>query len=664
MKRIRKYCLLLSLVALSTAVFAQKNQGSSPVLLKFKKENVTKAEFERVYQKNNGGYEAAAKHTLKQYQEYLDLYINFKRKVFEAEAIGLDKTPEFQSEYNTYKKQLAQPYLAAKDVEDNLIKEAYDRSKLLVNAAHLLLLLDENAAPEDTLSVFNKIQSYRDSIINFGKSFDYMAKTYSQDPSAKDNNGDLGYFSVFEMVYPFESAAFNTPVNQVSKPIRTRFGYHIIIVKDKIANLGTKRCSHIIVRTGDRYSAKDETQAVAKINEIYQQLKNGGDFAELAKQHSDDPGSAAKGGDLGTTRLRPEMEDKKLKLKQGEYTEPFKTEFGWHIMKITEVTPPAAFEASQAELKRKIERDSRSQLGRQALIEKIKKENKYTLNAANWNKFKKNLTESFSKGSWTPAEYKDSLDFKLDLFTLSDPQSKSGYKKTLKDFVDYYNRAKPRFPKLAVAQASEAALNNFINESLLSFEEDRLPQKNPDYKALLREYHDGILLFTLMDKKVWKKAVEDSTGLKKYYDANKSNFKADEMLDVREYRTNDEEVINEVVKLLDEGKSPRYIDSTINANSPLKIRVTVPVYEKGKNENVAFLFKEQQGFRSKVVKEGDFFKIYVIEKKYPAGIKPFEKAKSECITKYQEYLEKEWLNELAKKYPVKVNQKVMALLYK
>ncbi len=658
MKVIGKICLLLFL-----GIIANLSFGQSPVLLKFKKEKVTKADFERVYQKNNGGFEAASKHTQKQYQEYLDLYVNFKRKVFEAEAMGLNKTPEFEAEYNTYKKQLAQPYLAAKDVEDNLIREAYERSKYLVNASHILLALDENAAPEDTLSVYQKIMNIRDSIVNKGSNFETMAKRYSSDPSAKDNAGNLGYFTVFEMVYPFETAAFNTPVGSVSKPVRTRFGYHIIKVIDKIPNLGTKRCAHIIVRVGDRYSAKDETQAIAKINEIYQQLKNGVKFEELAKQYSDDPGSATKGGDLGTARLRPDLEDRKLKMKKDEISEPFKTEFGWHILKVTEVTPPAEFEASKADLKRKIERDTRAQLGRQALIDKIKKENKFALNTQNWNKFKKNLTESFTKGMWSKAEYKDSSDFKLELFSLSDG-TQPAYRKTLQDFVDYYNRVKPRFPKLAVAQASEAALNNFINESLLAFEEDRLPAKNPDYKALLREYHDGILLFTLMDKKVWKKAVEDTVGLKKYYEANKSSFRADEMIDVREFRTSDEETAKEVLRLLEEGKTSKYIDSLINAGSPLKIRVIAPTYEKGKNENVAFLFKESKGFRSQPVKEGDFFKIYIIEQKYPAGIKPFAKAKSECITKYQEYLEQEWLAELAKKYPVKINKKLMPLLYK
>lgn len=654
-----------SILTLTTALFAQDSK--SPVLLKFPKENVTKAEFERVYQKNNGGREAAAKHTPAQFREYLNLYINFKRKVFEAEAMGLDKNPNFQQEYTSYKKQLAQPYLAAKDVEDKLIQEAFDRSRFTVNAAHILLMIDENASPEDTLNTYNRLITLRDSVVKFGKDFTEMAKRHSQDPSAKDNGGSLGYFNVFDMVYPFESAAFNGKVGEVSMPVRTKFGYHILKINDKVENIGTKKAAHIIIRMGERYSAKDSSQAQAKINEIYAKLKAGEDFASLAKQFSDDPGSAAKGGDLGSGRLRPELEDKKLKLRKGDYTAPFQTQFGWHIMKVTDVVDPPKMETSRNDLKRKIERDSRAQLSKNALIEKLKKDNNYTINKINFNIFKGKLTDNFPKGVWTVKEYADStLDFKLPMFTLKDAKGKVVMQKTMQDLVTYYQKQHPRFPKMAIPQAADAVLNTYTNETLLQFEEDRLPEKSPDYRALLKEYRDGILLFNLMEQKVWKKAVEDSTGLKAFYEKNKESFKANEMVDVREFRSNNEDVIKDAEKLLNEGNSSKYVDSALNAtNSSLKIRVTSQSFEKGKNDtNTAFLFDKAVDYRSNIVKDGDFFKLFIIEKKYPAGIKSFEKAKSECITKYQEYLEKTWLKELETKYPVKVMEKEFAKLYK
>lgn len=646
-------------------VIAQSKSNPSPVLLKFPKENVTKAEFERVYQKNNGGYEKAAKHTPEQFREYLNLYINFKRKVFEAEAEGLDKSPAFVQEYTNYKKQLAQPYLSAKDVEDKLVSEAYDRMQYSVNAAHILIMCDENALPEDTLAAYNKVLMYRDSIVRFNKSFEDMAAKYSQDPSAKENKGNLGYFTAFEMVYPFECAVYNTPVGQVSMPVRTRFGYHILKVNDKIKNEGTKRAAHIIVRTGERYTAKDSAQAIAIINEIYQKLKNGANFAEMAKQYSDDPNTASKGGDLGSQRLRPELEDKKLKLGQGEFTEPFQTSFGWHILAITEVVKPATFEAAKPDLKRKIERDTRAQLGKQALIAKLKADNNFKLNNNSTTTFKGKLTEGFSKGTWSKAEYKDTTDFKMELYSLYDSKGKVTYTRTLQDFVDFYARTKPRYPKApSAAAAFDMGLTAFVNESLLQFEEDRLPEKNPDYKALIKEYRDGILLFSLMEKKVWKRAVEDSVGLKAFYEKNKASFNANELVDAKEYRTSDEEVIKQVKALIAEGATQKQIDSTINTGSALRLRITTQTFEKGKNEPKVNVFSMNEKEVSDIVKDGDLYKIFIIEKKFPSGIKPFEKAKSECITKYQDYLEKTWLKELEKKYPVKVNEKTFKILYK
>jgi len=254
------FALLLSLAACnSTKEVAEKpvQTPASPVLLDFDKEDVTKAEFERVYQKNNGGYAQAKNHTTEQFQEYLDLYINFKRKVFEAEDNGLDTTRAFKQEFETYRRQLAQPYLPAKEVEDKLVKEAYERSLYTVKASHLLVNVSETATPADTLAAYNRIMSYRDSIVSGEKDFAYMAEKYSEDPSAKENKGNLGYFSAFSMVYPFETAAYSTNVGEVSMPARTRYGYHLIYVADKLKSGGTKRASHIIIRVGERFSAND-----------------------------------------------------------------------------------------------------------------------------------------------------------------------------------------------------------------------------------------------------------------------------------------------------------------------------------------------------------------------------------------------------------------------
>lgn len=632
----------------------------SPILLDFDKEDVTKAEFERVYQKNNGGYAQAKNHTTAQYKEYLDLYVNFKRKVFEAEDMGLDTTRAFKQEFETYRRQLAQPYLTAKEVEEKLVKEAYERSLYTVKASHLLLSLGENASPADTLEVYNRIISYRDSVVNGSRDFAYMASKYSEDPSARDNKGDLGYFSAFSMVYPFESAAYNTEVGSVSMPARTRYGYHIIQVNDKRKSGGTKRASHIIIRIGERYSAKDSSEAVAMVDEIYGKLEGGADFSELAKEYSDDPSTARRGGDLGTGRLLPVMEEIKIKLDQDEFSRPFTTRFGWHILKVTEASGTKSFEENKAELRRRIEGDSRAQISRQALINRIKKDYGYTLEEGNFNEFKGTLTPNFPRGAWTPETPAPEMYGKT-LFTLS---GDAAYKRTVQDLIDYYTRMRPRYPNLNSFQAAEQVLKNFVEKELVDYEESKLPEKNPEYRYLLKEYRDGILLFTLMEKKVWKKAVEDTTGLENFYNAYQDEFTANRTIDVREYRSTDEETINKVKQLLALNATDQEIDSLVSRQSALQLSIRSMSYEEGKGDADPELFGQEAGYVSSIIRTGDGFKILRIEESFPAGIQPLEKVKSEAITKYQDHLEQEWLKDLSYKYPVEINDEVFANLFK
>lgn len=654
--------LLIFAACNSTKELSDKasDTANSPTLLDFDKEDVTKAEFERVYQKNNGGYDKAKNHTTAQYKEYLDLYVNFKRKVFEAEDVGLDTTRAFKQEFETYRRQLAQPYLTAKEVEDKLVKEAYERSLYTVKASHLLLNISETASPADTLNAYTRIMLYRDSIMNGSRDFGYMAGKYSEDPSAKDNKGDLGFFSAFSMVYPFESAAYNTPVGEVSMPARTQYGYHIIQVNDKIKSGGTKRASHIIIRTGDRYSAKDSSQALAMVDEIYTKLQGGADFSELAKEYSDDPSTAKRGGDLGTGRLLPSMEEIKIRLDQEEYSRPFSTRFGWHILKVTEASGNKSFEENKAELRRKIEGDSRAQISRQALISRIKKEYGYTYNEAAFNEFKGSLTPNFPRGAWTAESPTPEL-YSKTLFTLS---NEGKYTKSIQDLVDYYTRMRPRYPNLNSFQAAEQVLKNFVEKELVDYEESKLPEKNPAYRYLLKEYRDGILLFTLMEQKVWKKAVEDTTGLEKFYNAYRDDFTANRTIEVREYRSTDEEIINKVKQLLALDATDQEIDSLVSRESALQLSIRSMTYEEGKGDADPELFGQEAGYISSVIRTGEGFKILRIVDSFPAGIQPLDKVKSEAITKYQDHLEQEWLKDLSYKYPVEINDEVFNNLFK
>ncbi|MEM7512346.1 MAG: peptidylprolyl isomerase [Bacteroidota bacterium] len=638
-----------------TSGIAQEN-----VLLSFDKENVSKEEFERVYQKNNGGYESAKTHTADQFQEYLDLYINFKRKVFAAEDIGLPETPGFQQEFETYRKQLARPYLSAKEVENKLIEEAYERSKLILNANHLLISLSQDPTPEDTAKAYKLISAIRDTLMKGGASFEEMATKHSTDPSAAQNKGNLGYFSVFDMVYPFETAAYSTEVGEVSSPVKTQFGYHLVRVNDKIVTAGKKRASHILIRVGDRYSAKDTAQAEQIIQELYGRLKQGEAFADLAQEYSDDPNSAPKGGDLGTGRLLPSMQEIKLKLAPGEFSAPFQTQFGWHLMSISEIDSLKSLQESTATIRQRITRDSRSKLSRAALVDRIKKEYNYKLNDKVFDEFTGTLTPTFSNGTWTPDTTGEKIEFyKNTLFTLD-----GDYQASLADMVNFYARFRVRNPRLSPRKAAEQILDRFAERTLMDYEEQKLPEKNPEYRYLLKEYRDGILLFTLMEQKVWKKAVEDSVGLKKFYEDHKDDFYAEKTLDVREYKATSKEAIQQVADMLKEGKTEEEITASINKESSLALRIISQTFEEGEDQPEQPIMGKEAGYTTDPFESGKSYKIWVVKEVIPAGIKPFTKAKSECITKYQDHLENEWLTELSETYPVKVDNGVFATLFK
>ncbi|MEM6629612.1 MAG: peptidylprolyl isomerase [Bacteroidota bacterium] len=644
-------CFLFQLVT-------AQDPPKAPVLMTFEREEVDLAEFQRVYQKNNGGAEAVKEHTVDQYREYLDLYVNFKRKVFAAEDQGIHETESFKNEFGTYKKQLVEPYMSAKEVEDRLIQEAYERSKLLVSASHILISVGKDALPSDTLTAFTKALAIKDSLANQRVDFATMASRHSQDPSAKTNAGELGFFGVFDMVYPFENAAYETAVGQVSDPVRTVYGYHVVKVNERIENQGKKKAAHIIIRIGDRYSAKDSVQAEEKILELYQKVQAGGDFAQLAQQFSDDPQTAPKGGDLGMMRLLPEMETQKLNLAEGEVSKPFKTKFGLHLLKVTEVEKSGDFESSQANLKQRISRDSRSKLGQEALLNRIKNESGYREYADNLAKFSKDLPSQFATGAWKPDSTQEDL-YQLPLFEVKGKETV-----LIQDMIDHYLDNRRKFSRLpANQQAAQVVKNDFVKSWLLAYEEEQLPKKNPEFRHLLKEYRDGIMLFTLMEDKVWKKAVEDTTGLQEYYQAHQDSFFAEESMDLREYRCTSDSIAKAVYELLVAKANDDTIDSLLNQQSSLNVRILTLNYEKGKSDISEDVFTKEIGYIREPREENGYYLIQVIAEKFPAGIKLFDKAKSEVITKYQDHLEKEWLKELEQKYPVTIHEEVFSQLF-
>ena len=487
-------------------------------------------EFAYVYRKNNSA--APDYGTRQSVNDYLDLYTNFRLKVLEAEQKGLDTTQAFKRELDGYRQQLAQPYLTEKSVTDKLVREAYDRMSQEVSASHILIRVAPDATPQDTLAAYQRIDKLRQQALA-GTDFGQLARTQSEDPSAKENGGKLGYFTAMQMVYPFESAAYKTPVGQISAPIRTRFGYHLIKVNDKRAAQGEIKVAHLMIRMNANAAKSDSLTAKKKVDELYSRLKKGENWDKLVAQFSEDAGSAANGGELppfGTGRMIPSFEEVAFKLqKPGDIAAPVQTPYGWHIIKLIERQPVAKFADVESTLKSKVAKDSRSELNKAAFLKRVRQEDQFAENATAKTYVFSKADTALVAGRYkyvaptAPAKTaKGAANDNSALFTIK------GKPYLVKDFLTYAQQNQRPRTGAQPAFAMQQLYDQYVEQSLTEFEKGSLETKYEDYRMLVKEYRDGILLFQLMDEKVWSKAIEDTVGLKKYFADNQAKYQWDQ----------------------------------------------------------------------------------------------------------------------------------------
>lgn len=634
------------------------------ILLKIDGKPVTTAEFERIYKKNNSKDNVI---DTKSIEEYLELFINFKLKVSEAEKTGLDTSKSFKTELAGYRKQLAKPYLVDKDIDEGLLKEAYERMQQDVHASHILIKLDPGASPKDTLEAWNKIMKARKRVTD-GEGFDVVAKEMSEDPTAKENGGNLGFFTAFQMVYPFESAAFNTKVGDISMPFKTNFGYHILKIYEKRKAAGEIKVAHIMVITPKGTSTEDEEKAKKRIFEVYDKIKAGEDFAQAAKENSDDKGTASKGGDLpwfGTGRMVPEFEQAAFGLKaNGDFSEPVKTSFGWHIIKRIDKREIGSFDDVKADIKNKISKDERADRSRQAVIAKLKKEYNYKEftdaetsvktkkvktpkpEKHNIDDFYSVVTDSIFTGKWNIGE---ASKLTKNLFSIGD----SIY--TQQDFAKYILKFNRKGQKMNINEFVDAKFKELTDNKVIKYEEDRLENKFPDFRYLMNEYHDGILLFELTDRMVWSKAIKDSVGLKDFYDKNKQKYMWDTRFDLKVFQCKNEKISKKAFGMLNDEKNKHTVQNimkTINKKDTSNITIIEKgLFLKGDNKTVDAkidVLKEKAVYIGK-----DANKIIFINKVDPQS-KSLDEAKGLITADYQTFLEEKWIKDLKEKYKVEV----------
>lgn len=634
-------------------IFSGCAAANAQSILTIAGEDVSKAEFERVYKKNNT---KETSYDRKAVTDYLNLYINYKLKVREALETGMDTAKAFTDELSGYRKQLAQPYLTDKEVSDNLLKEAYNRMKTDVRASHILVKLAPDALPKDTIEAYNKITKIREEIMK-GGDFGAIAKAKSDDPSAKENNGDLGYFTALQMVYPFETAAFTTKTGEISQPVRTRFGYHIIKVTDSRPAQGEVKCAHIMAKFQAGGKAEDSLKAYAKITEIAGKLKAGENFEDLAKQFSDDQGSAKSGGVLpqfGTGRMVPEFEKAAFALKNtGDVSEPIRTSYGWHIIKLLEKKPLGTYEELQADIKNRVGKDSRSELSKASMIGKIKAKYNFKEMPKAKDEFMKIVDTTLTTGKWSADK---AANMKNVMFTLG-PNSY-----TQQDFAKYVADHQTKKGSGSPQAMASNMYNEWVNESALAYEEKMLDVNYPDFKSLMQEYRDGILLFELTDKKVWSKAVKDTAGLKEYYEKNKNSYMWNDRLEATIYTCSSPDIAKEVHKLMKTIDDNDTLMARVNKISQLNLQVKSGKFLKGDNDIIDSI--PWVAGMTKDFKHGASTVFVDVKQKISSQPKTLDEAKGLVTADYQAYLEKEWIDSLRAKYPVKVHQEVVDSMIK
>ena len=606
-------------------------------------------EFLRVYNKN---LELVKDESQKDLDNYLELFIGYKLKITKAMQLGLQEDKKYQSELKSYRNQLSKNYLTDKKVTNELITEGYERSLKEIKASHILLLLDENATPADTLKVYKRLLNLRKEILENGNFADYAAK-FSEDPSAKQNFGDLGYFSAFRMVYPFESAAFNTPKGEVSMPIRTRFGYHLIQVVDVRQNRGDVTVAHIMLsnpKEGEETTMKD---VESSINEIAAKLKQGESFEALAKQFSQDRATANKGGVLnrfGAGQLSAaSFEDAAFALTpDNPISEPIQTDFGWHIIKLIEKHPLKTFEEAKSEIEKKIERDDRSRLIQESMTEKLKAKYRIIENKNLLNKIIKTVDKTFFEGTWEP---KSKEDFSKTLFTIQDEiYTGNQFIETLK------NEQKARYPEQPIQKLVENIYNKILNEEVNKYYEIHLEDEFPEFAAIMQEYREGLLLFELMEREIWKKSKNDTLGYTAFFNENNQNYQWKNRYDVLIVSSKDSKKIKKAHKAFKKGTSIADIKTQMNENEQVFISSQTGVFEE---DNTALPTKmpKETGVSSIFEEEGYFYFVEVKEV-IPAGPKKIEECRGKVINDYQQYLESTWISNLKAEFQIKVNKSI------
>ncbi|MGB3608217.1 peptidylprolyl isomerase [Psychroserpens sp.] len=636
-----KLLVTAAILCFTIALHAQIKEKD--VLFTVDGDPIKASEFVRVYNKN---LDLVKDESQKDIDAYLELFVNYQLKVKEARRLELDQDKKYIREFNNYKKQLTKNYMSDNKVTDALVKEAYERTTNDVKASHILVRIDETET--DTLDVYNQLLAFRERVLKEG----YEAVQKDVHDGKTIFAEDLGYFGGFKMVYPFESAAFNTPVGEVSMPFRTRFGYHVVKVFDKRPSLGQVTVAHIMIA-----SKQKDSSVVAKerIGQIYKKLQQGEKFESLAQQFSDDKSSSSKGGALqpfsGGQLGSVEFENVAFSLENpGDMSEPFETSYGWHIVKLIGKKGVEPFEEVEAELQNKVSRDSRSQLINSAMVKKLMDTYKVIEHNGAKTYFEGVLNDDYFKQAWNePADFNAEKPFlTIDKKVIT---YKAFFDHLIKEQRKYANR------KVEAKAVVNTEYNAFLEAEILKYREENLENENQEFAFVLKEYRDGLLLFDLMEKEVWNAASKDSVGLQNFYESHKTDYMWSDRVEAVMFSSVSKSTMKKVEKELKKGVSEEKILAQMNTDDKIEVISTTRNFERGSND-LPKDFNFKTGI-SNIYEYNDAYHVFNVNEVKPAGQKTMQEARGKLVSDYQVQIEEDWVKTLNERYKVKVDASVL-----
>ncbi|RKY99689.1 MAG: hypothetical protein DRQ13_01820, partial [Ignavibacteriae bacterium] len=619
--------------------------GESDVVAKFGKYKINLDEFENAYTKNVGSVENAENSSLQDYYDFMDLYVKFKMKLRDAQVRGYTTDTELEDELISYQKQVGVSYLIEKEIIEPGIKNLHERRKEELRVSHLMIRPDSTGIE----GAMAKAAPILDSIKN-GASFEEMVKKYSQDQFSAPSGGDIFYITAGLLPLPFEDAMYKTNAGEIyPEVVQTTYGAHLIKITERGPRISKIKASHILISYFNPAGEMDSAAALLSVDSLVAELKAGAEFEEMVLKYSDDTGTKDKSGDLGFFERRmmvKEFDEAAFKMEVGEISDPIQTNFGYHIIKLTDKMEYPSFEEERENLKKLYEKQ-RYQVEYDNLIDSLRVKYNFSVNDATVD-----LLMEKSDSVRFGMEYPN-LELVKDevLFTYA------GKTVTAGEFLFTANSTGTFAGKAIFVRDEVMNAINKVSEDLLKEEEAlNLDKINPQFASLMNDYRSGIYIFKLQEEEVWNKVKIDSASVYNYWNANKENYTVTERISFSEIFSLNDSLINQYYELLLEGVS---FDSLANLYTERPGKKETSGFYELQDVNFSDFSKEANklknaGDYSKPISFSGGYSIFKLNERQPAGLKTFKEAKAEVSGEYQEMeskrLEDEYINSLTKRY--------------